>query len=60
MACCGEKSTCADIRRTPWVEIPWFLTPAIGTVARFASRRSTADAEDSQGEIPGPVATATL
>jgi hypothetical protein len=30
---------------TPWVEIPWFLTPAIGTVARFASRRSTAEAE---------------
>jgi uncharacterized membrane protein len=25
---------------TPWVEIPWFLTPAIGTVARFASRRT--------------------
>ena len=45
---------------TPWVEIPWFLTPAIGTAARFASHRSIADEKDKQGEIPGPAASAAL
>jgi uncharacterized membrane protein len=43
---------------TPWVEIPWFLTPAIGTVARFSSDRSIADEKDNQGEITGRASSA--
>jgi hypothetical protein len=45
---------------TPWVEIPWFLTPAVGTVARFASRRPTTNAEDRRAELPGPAASTAL
>jgi uncharacterized membrane protein len=42
---------------TPWVEIPWFLTPAIGTaVARFASDRSIADEGDKPRHGGHPLA----
>jgi uncharacterized membrane protein len=45
---------------TPWVEIAWFLTPAVGTVARLAARRRAPDAEDERAEIPEPApSTAT-
>jgi uncharacterized membrane protein len=33
---------------TPWVEIPWFLTPAVGTIARLAIRRRAPAAKDEQ------------
>jgi len=36
---------------TPWVEIPWFLTPAVGAAGRFISRRSSAGTADEQPTI---------
>jgi uncharacterized membrane protein len=44
----------------PWVEIAWFLTPAVGAVARLAARRPTADAEDEQAALPEPAPSTVL
>jgi uncharacterized membrane protein len=38
---------------TPWVEIPWFLTPAVGTAARLAGRRRGRDADDGRRSRSG-------
>jgi uncharacterized membrane protein len=45
---------------TPWVEIPWFLTPAVGAIARFASRRPAADAADEPTAIQEPAPSTVL
>jgi uncharacterized membrane protein len=39
---------------TPWVEIPWFLTAAVGTVGRIASRRPSARDRRSVGSVTAP------
>jgi hypothetical protein len=38
---------------TPWVEIAWFLTIAVGTAGRFVSRRPVSGTGNEQAEERG-------
>jgi uncharacterized membrane protein len=45
---------------TPWVEILWFLTPAVGNITRIALRGPTPDSEDERAGIPESAASTLL
>jgi uncharacterized membrane protein len=42
--------TLALVWWTPWVEIPWFLTAAVGTLGRIATQPSSTDQKEERVE----------